>query len=291
MRPIPSLLREFSAPVKINHEYNDESLQLLFKHDPELFNRWEAGQRYAIRLLLKLIKDFHGNLEWQVPADYIATLQHLLQTMQKDKLLLAEMLTLPAEKYLGEQMTMIDVDAIHYVREYVLKEIALKLKDVFIDLYQRNNSLSHPYHFDLNAVSQRSITNCCLTYLSLLDDTTIFDSIIFPHFKKALNHNMTDTINALRCIVNSNFSKRDAALESFYQKWQNDALVLDKWFMLQATAKLKDTLFNVKNLLKHPAFDIKNPNKVYSLLGAFGHRNLICSMQRMGQAMNFSQLC
>lgn len=275
VRPVPSLLREFSAPVKLNYPYSDVDLELLFKHDKDLFNRWEAGQKYSVNLILRLIQDFHAKKTLIIPQAYIASFEHSIATLQQDKLLLAEMLTLPSEKYIGEQMEVIDVEAIHVVREYVLTEIAKQLKSLLIEQYQQNNDLSNPYQFDIQDIGKRHLTNRCLSYLAMLHDEEINEKLILRQFDRAMMHNMTDTIAALRCIVNSNMIARDKVLQEFYIKWQNDALVMDKWFMLQATSKLPDTIQTVKKLAKHPAFDIKNPNKVYSLVGGFCHRNPI----------------
>lgn len=286
-RPIPSILREFSAPVKVNYEYSDTELQFLFKHDTDLFNRWEAGQKYALNLILRLIKDFRNNKTLQVPVEFVETFKHLMHTMQDDKLLLAEMLTLPSEKYISEQMPIIDVDAIHWVREFLSTEIAHQLKSQFLELFYQNNDLTKPYQYQMQDVAKRQLTGRCLLYLSMLDDADIHQNIIMRQFKTAFTHNMTDTMAALRCIVNSNLPGKEQALSEFYNQWQTDALVVDKWFVLQATSKLPDTLTQVKRLAKHAAFDIKNPNKVYSLIGSFGHRNPVRFHAISGEGYEF----
>jgi aminopeptidase N len=270
-RPIPSLLRNFSAPVKINYAYSDAELQLLFKYDTDLFNRWEAGQRYTLKLMTRLIKDFCAHQPLKLPVDYVEIFRHSLQTMQDDKLLLVEMLTLPSEKYIAEQMAVIDVDAIHQVREFVLAELAQQLQATFWDLYQENHITTN--EFNNQVMGQRQLKNLCLAYLMMLDSNKKYKELALNQFKAALAHNMTDTIAALRCLANAACPEREIALAQFYEQWQKDPLVIDKWFALQASAKLADTLSNVKSLLQHPAFDIKNPNKVYALIGAFGQRN------------------
>ncbi len=283
-KPIPSLLRNFSAPVKIHYNYSDEDLVLLFQHDKDLFNRWEAGQKYAINTILKLIHDYQHNKPLKLADEFVSAYEYVLRTMQDDKWLLSEMLTLPSEKYLAEQMTVIDVDAIHAAREFVLHELAVKLKDLFSEIYQQLNG-HRPYEFTMQAVGERYLKNLCLTYLMVLSDPTMHE-IAVSQFDSALASNMTDTMAALKSLVNSNSSQRTRALEDFYKKWQHDALVVDKWFALQATAKLPGTLHHVKNLLHHKAFDIKNPNKVYSLLGAFGS-NLVHFHAASGEGYQF----
>ncbi len=290
-KPIPSLLRGFSAPVKINYAYSDSALQLLFRHDTDLFNRWEAGQRYTIKLILNLIDDYRANKPLLLPADYIAIFKNLLETMQNDKLLLVEMLTLPSEKYLSEQMTVIDIDAIHHVREFVLKSLTQPLQSQFFTLYQENHDSQSAREVTLQAVAKRQLKNLCLAYLMTLDDHEKYKPVALHQFENALTANMTDTMAALRCLVNVDCSEKEKALAQFYQQWQSDPLVIDKWFALQASAKLPDTLSRVKSLLQHPAFDIKNPNKVYALIGAFSHRNLVRFHVANGEGYQFLADC
>jgi aminopeptidase N len=274
-RPVPSLLRNFSAPVKVEYDYSDAQLQLLMQHDTDLFNRWEAGWQYAARLILKMIKDYRADKPLLVPQHYIAVLQHLLLTMQHDKWLLAEMLTLPTEQYIAEQMNVIDIDAIHAVREYFLREMGKQLKNDFLRVYEKNHGPARPYEFNMEEVGKRQLKNTCLSYLMTLGDTTINENIGLQQFKQALNDNMTDTMAALACLSHVEGALHDRAFNEFYTKWQHHPLVVDKWFALQASSKRHDTVSIVKQLLHHPAFDIKNPNKVYALIGSFT-RNLHC---------------
>lgn len=274
-KPIPSLLRNFSAPVKVEYAYRDEELQLLMQHDTDLFNRWEAGQRYAVNLMLKMIQDYRSDKALHVTHSYIDVLKHLLLNMQHDKWLLAEMLTLPTEKYIAEQMECVDIDAIHIVREHFLKTIATHLKNEFVMLYEKNHDPHKPYEFNMEEVEKRQLKNCCLFYLMTLDDPTIHTNFALQQFQSSLPHNMTDTMAALSSLSHSQAPQYELALSDFYSRWQNHPLIVDKWFALQALSKRSDTLNRVKELLEHPAFDIKNPNKVYSLIGSFA-RNLHC---------------
>ncbi len=268
--PIPSLLRHFSAPVKIKYHYADRDLLLLFKHDPDLFNRWEAGQKYAVNLILRLVQDYQQNASFVMPDDYIAAFEYLLATTIKDKWLLSEMLTLPSEKYIAEHMAVIDVDAIHAAHEFVAQEIASRLKDKFLKIYQKLHS-KKPYRFTMDEVGNRYLKNTCMAYLMMLPDSDIHRALGMAQFKTSLAQNMTDTMAALKALSNVECAERAVALADFYAKWQHDALVVDKWFALQASSKLPGTLQHVKTLLHHEAFDIKNPNKVYALVGVFGN--------------------
>ncbi len=273
-KPIPSLLRGFSAPVKLHYDYSDQALQFLFTHDSDEFNRWEAGQKYSLNLLLGLVKAHQQKQALILPADYIAAFQHVLRTQQADKWLLAEMLALPSEKYLAEQMAMIDVEAIHAAREFMLLEIAKQTKPLFLEVYQQNNDEPSIGKFDVKQVGKRQLKNLCLSYLMQLPDSEIHENLGVKQFQGALSHNMTDAMAALRCITNTDGNHREVALTDFYHAWHKNPLVVDKWFALQAVSKMPGTLNKVKKLLHHEAFDIKNPNKVYALIGAFGHQNL-----------------
>lgn len=273
-KPIPSLLRNFSAPVKIQYDYSDAELQTLFKHDADQFNRWEAGQKYAINLALRLIKTHQQGGTLSMPKEFIATFQHILQSPIEDKSLLAAMLTLPSEIYMSEQMEVIDVDAIHAVSEFMALEIAKQAKPLLLNCYQKNHDKAKPYHFSNEEMGKRDLKNRCLAYLMLLPETDIHEQLGLQQFKDALSNNMTDAIAALACLSNVNYSLRPQVLAEFYKAWQTEALVVDKWFAIQAGSRLPGTLAHVKELLKHPAFDIKNPNKVYALIGVFGQHNL-----------------
>ena len=270
--PIPSLLRGFSAPVKVEYGYSDHSLQVLFQYDTDHFNRWEAGQKYSLNLMLHAIRDLQKGDPVNIPDEYIQAFKHVLENMQVDNLLLAEMISLPSEKYIAEHMPEIDVDVIHAVRENFLFMLALQLKDVFLNLYKKLH-VTGPYQFTMTDIGNRQLKNMCLSYLMLLNDEKIQKEIGMNQFTQSLKSNMTDTIAALRSLTNINGPLREQALSEFYNTWKHDALVVDKWFTLQATSKLQGTLYKVQQLFKHEAFDIKNPNKVYALIGGFCQNN------------------
>lgn len=269
-RPIPSLLRNFSAPVKLQFAYSDADLQFLCLHDKDPFNRWEAGQNYAVRVLLNLVNNYQHQQALTLPKEFLDMYAYLLQHDQHDKLMLAEMLCLPSEKYLGEQMNIIDVNAIHAVREFTLGQIAKEMASLFLSIYQQNHEVSADYQFSMEEVGKRQLKNRCLTYLLLLPQ---YIDLGMEQFEMALSKNMTDTQAALMSLNNLDSPVREKALEQFYATWRQDALVVDKWLAIQAATKLPYALSQVKKLLRHEAFDIKNPNKVYALIGTFGARN------------------
>lgn len=283
-RPLPSLLRNFSAPVKLNYSYTDANLQFLFKHDKDPFNRFEAGQKYAMHIFLALINDYQQNKPLQLVNELPQIFEYILKQNHQDKFLLAEMLTLPSEKYIGEQMSTIDVDAIHIVRDFVLKEIAKQLEPTFLEIYQTNHDSTNHYEFNIQEVGKRQLKNRCLSYLMLLPQ---YAELGMQQFKAALTSNMTDTQAALVGLVNLDSPLRAKALDQFYTAWKQDALVVDKWLFIQAISKLPIALSEVKKLTQHEAFDIKNPNKVYSLIGAFTNRNPVNFHRQNGEGYLF----
>lgn len=283
-RPIPSLLRNFSAPVKLHYAYSSADLQFLFKHDKDAFNRWEAGQQYAVRLFLNLIRNHQQGESLQLPQEFTDMFAHVLQHDQQDKFLLAEMLTLPSEKYIGEQMDVVDVDAIHAAREFVTTKMAETLESVFLETYRANHDASGAYEFNMDAVGKRQLKNRCLAYLTQLKAHA---DISMQQFEAALKTNMTDTQTALVTLANLDSPLREKALNQFYATWKQDALVVDKWFAIQAATKLPMALQQVKKLMRHEAFDIKNPNKVYALVGTFSHRNAVHFHAENGEGYAF----
>ncbi len=283
-RPIPSLLRDFSAPVKLHYPYADEDLVRLVTHDSDAFNRFEAAQTYAMRVMLNLIRDYQQDNPLEVPTTYINMIRKLLTTPTTDHFLLAEMLILPSEKYIGQQMACVDVDAIHDVREFVLMTLAQQLQADWLQCYHAHHDASGQYQFDLNAIGSRQLKNRCLAYLLMLPQHAALGA---QQFAAALHHNMTDTQAALTALANLDSPLRDKALAEFKQVWQDDALVMDKWFAIQASSKLPDALQQVKKLMRDPNFDLKNPNKVYALIGTFGQRNLVNFHSRNGEGYAF----
>ncbi|NOY62454.1 MAG: aminopeptidase N [Gammaproteobacteria bacterium] len=273
--PVPSLFRGFSAPVKYPFHHTDEDLAFLLAHDSDEFNRWEAGQRLAVNIILRLIEDYRADTALVLDPLYIEAIANVIGDSDLDSALTAEILTLPSETYLGEQMDIIDVEAIHHVRHFVMQTLAQTLKPAFLALHEANCS-SEPYSNDASSVAKRKLKNITLDYLIRLDtftDNAHIVQLCCVQLEQA--DNMTDVIAALALLANNDCTERKQALATFYDKWQDEALVVDKWFAIQATSRLPDTLSAVKQLMEHSAFDIKNPNKVRALIGAFCRGNLI----------------
>jgi aminopeptidase N len=267
--PVPSLLRGFSAPAKLHYPYSDDELSFLLAHDSDLFNRWDAGQQLATGVAQRLIEDLRAQRPLSLDTGLTEAFRQLLTGEVTDRALLAEALILPSEDELGEQMDAIDPDLVHQAREWLRRGLAQQLHGAFADAY-RANQTPGPYSNDPEAMARRRLKNVCLGYLMALDDAEARASCV-AQFEGA--DNMTDSVSALAALVDCDCPERDAALQAFYERWHGDPLVVDKWFALQAHSKLPGTLDQVKALMGHEAFQLKNPNKVRALVGAFCHGN------------------
>ncbi|TSA11421.1 MAG: aminopeptidase N [Betaproteobacteria bacterium] len=265
--PVPSLLRNFSAPVKVNYDYSEADLAHLMAHDANPFNRWEAGQRLALGLILHGIeaRGAKASGELTTPQTFIAAVSRVLADAPRDPAFGAEALALPSEVYIAEQLDEVDPDAIHAVRDELRLALALALKSELLAAY-RAQAVPGPYSPDAQAAGKRALRNLCLGYLMELDDQASRD-LALAQFERA--DNMTDAMGALVALANCDCAERGQALAAFYAKWNNEPLVVDKWLAVQAGSRLPGTLPEVRKLLTHPAFDIRNPNKVYALIRSF----------------------
>ena len=282
-RPLPSLLRGFSAPVKVHYEYSDAQLAFLMTHDRDDFNRWEASQRLSVRVLQSMIEDIQANQQTPVNPHLLEAFSWLLDQKDSDPALLAEALTLPGEGYLAEQMEVIDVDAIHAARERLRHTLADALLTQWQEIYQINQTPGD-YGLSPTEMGKRRLKNCALEYLLALNTDQVRQTAL-QHYEQALN--MTDAMGALGALTKIDCPEREAALQNFSDRWKKDALVMDKWFSLQAMAPLPDTLKHVNKLMEHPLFSMKNPNKVRALIGAFAQGNPLCFHAEDGSGYTF----
>ncbi len=267
--PVPSLLRGFSAPVKLQTDVSDAQYYFLMGHDSDPFNRWEAGQQMAVKTIVALAAAYQRDETLTLNDAYVAAVEKTLTDPRLDPALIAAALMLPAEIYLGEFVETIDPVALHEARRFVRRRLAGCLREPLLATYRANIEVGE-YCVDAEAVGKRALKNSCLSYLMELDDVDVRAQCV-TQFGAA--NNMTDVMVALSCLVNSAGDERAEALSTFYAKWQKDPLVVDKWLGLQATSRLPGALDQVKTLVDHKAFSIKNPNKVRALIGAFCNGN------------------
>jgi len=274
-KPVASLLRNFSAPVKLYMEQSDDELAFLMAHDSDDFNRWDAGQRLALNVMLDLISIFQKGDELISPSSLVNACKNILNDKQIDKALAARALTLPSEDYLAEMMSVIDVDAIHAVREFVRAELARLLDKELKAVYQAN--MNDQYEITAAAMGQRSLKNVCLTYLMCQPEN---HAMAETQYRDATN--MTDQMAAFRAICHHECEQRQTVIADFYQQWKDEQLVIDKWFTVQATASLDNSLSAIAKLRQHKDFEISNPNRIRSLYAAFSQLNAVCFHDKSG---------
>ncbi|MCK9394825.1 MAG: aminopeptidase N [Methylobacter sp.] len=282
-QPVISILRGFSAPVKLTMERSLGELAFLLSYDSDTFNRWEAGQQLAGQIITGLIADIQSGKDMLVNPIMINAFKQVLEQPWDDLSYFSLLLTLPSETYLAEQMQVVDVEAIHAAREFVTQTLAEQLQAQLHALYL-NNHRDESGKFDAGAIGRRRIKNTCLSYLGKLGNKDIHQ-LSQQQFNTAKN--MTDQMAALTVIVNSPHPAKQQCLDSFYHQWQAEALVIDKWFALQASGSMPDTFATVQALMQHPAFDLKNPNRVRSLIGAFSQSNPLHFHAANGQGYRF----
>jgi len=283
-KPSLSLFRGFSAPVKVNCWQSREQLAFLMAHDSDPFNRWDASFSLSESVILQLAKVHQNGNELQLESSYVEAVKNILQDKESDKSLLAMALSLPEESYLAQQMDIIDPDALHYARKFVRQELA-RLCVADLQAVLRENTTDEVYSLAPQAMGQRRFRNVCLSFLLAAESPHEEDlSLAKQQFNEA--DNMTDVIAALSAFVNSSIPVQEELLDEFYKKWQDDQLVMDKWLILQAGKCESSTLNSVKKLMGHPAFSMSNPNKVRSLIGAFGG-NHFCFHAKNGEGYTF----
>lgn len=265
--PVPSLLQNFSAPVKLHFDYSDADLCFLLAHDNDAFNRWDASQQLAIRHILALRTAPDRPLADSISQAYQALLN---DDQAADAALRAYILTLPSEAYLAEHMEVVDVEGLHWARQHMQKQLTTALEADFLKVYQHYQSDSD-YMPDPDSIGRRSLKNRCLDYLMLIPDGT-YQALALKQYQYA--NNMTDQLAALQVITWHGHPDRQQVLDDFYKQWQHQELVVDKWLSLQASDPSTGTLSQVKALMNHAAFNLSNPNKIRALIGAFCHNQI-----------------
>lgn len=262
-RPVPSMLRDFSSPVYLETDLSDQDLQFLMAYDKNGFNRYEAHQKLATKIILSMSKSYKGdysNFEANVDSGYLEAFGELLKDKNIDPLFHSIAISLPQCTYLINLEDQADIEAIFLARKYLVKAIAKKYKDLFLEIYN-NKATETEYSLTPESIGNRALKNICLYYLTKVDDSKCLD-IAIKQYRVA--NNMTDTMAALSEIVSSPCPERTEILNDFYKKWEDTPLVMDKWFSTQSSSTHPNVLSHTQELLKHPKFDILNPNRVYS---------------------------
>jgi aminopeptidase N len=267
--PTPSLLRGFSAPVKLSYDYSEEQLLHLVRYDGDGFNRWDAAQRYLVNLMQSAIAAYPDKPA-QAPDQLISSWRELMADTSLDAAMLAKLFTLPSEAYLSELAEVIEVEAIHSVRDQLRKQLATALESEWIKLYKRLQS-DAPYAPTAEQIAARSLKNLSLGYL-LATGKAVYAELASQQFANA--DNLTDEQAALSMLVHSEHREAAAdALTEFRERWQDQALVMNSWFSIQASESNPGALERIRLLEQDPLFDAKNPNKLRSLIGVFAGTN------------------
>ena len=271
-QPVPSLLRGFTAPVKLNAHQSERDWTFLMAHDTDPFNRWEAGQKYASAILVGNVEAIQKGSKQRPGNAFADIIKNLLADSTLEPEFVAQIITLPAEQTLAQTIAEnVDVDAIHEARNGLRASIADTLWDVFREAYDRFQ-VTGPYSPDADSAGRRTLRNVCLSYLMAASNPQGLQLAV-EHFKTA--DNMTDQIAALGLLANHDGPEREEALGAFHDRWSDDHIVIDKWFALQATSTRTSALEDVKQLTTHPVFSLSNPNKVRALIGGFASANQV----------------
>ena len=267
-QPVPSLLREFSAPVKLDYKWSDAQLTFLMRHASNDFSRWDAAQSLLATYLRLNVARHQQGQHLSLPLHVADAFRTVLLDADSDPALTALILTLPSENEIAELFEIIDPQAIALVREALVRTLAREMADEFFAVYNANQQAD--YHVDHAETGKRSLKNICLYYLAF-GDMDLADKLVQAQYQRA--NNMTDSLAALSAAVAAQLPCRDALLADYDDRWHRDGLVMDKWFMLQATSPAQNALLNVRRLLSHRSFSMGNPNRIRSLIGAFASGN------------------
>lgn len=266
-RPVPALLCDFSAPVKLDYEYSNMQLIQLLKFAENEFVRWDAAQRLLNNELRRNVVLYQQGQDFEFSAEVLSVLYDVLNKYAQNIELTALILTLPSEVEFAELFKTINPDAISAAREFMAQTIADNLKELLVETY--NKIRLDDYKITCEDIALRKLRNQCLIYLAY---TPIGNNIVNKHYTYA--NNMTDTLAALVAATAAELPCRDNLLADFENKWSHDGLVMDKWFALQAKRSEDNVLRNVQQLMEHPSFNFNNPNRIRALIGTFAGQNL-----------------
>lgn len=265
-RPVLSILREFSAPINLKWEASDDDVYFLIEKDPDSFNRREMAQKMALKVLSGLISNAKQGKALVVDPRFMKAMGSIIRDESLDPAFKAKMLQLPSSAILAQEEAVLEADIFHQARKAVVVALAQENKDALLGIYRKFHGVETQSR-DNKVFGHRELKNKALAYLAETQTAEVYD-LVYQQYQKA--ENMTDRMAALMILADSDSAHRQAALDGFYNDWKNDSLVINKWFTAQALSTRAQTLTDIKALTQHPAFNITNPNNVYSLLGAFG---------------------
>ena len=272
--PVPSLLRGFSAPVKLLGVAR-EKLRFLAVHDSDPFVRWESGQQYATQVMLEMV----AAPSFSFDAALAEAVEATLAGAERDPAFAAEALLLPGEAFVSDQMAVAAPDRVHAARQFLRREIAQRCGESLRRVYAALAD-TDPASISGAAIGRRALRNVCLGYLVTQD-------VALAKAQFDAGRNMTEVLAALAALTETETPERDAALAAFHAKWRGNDLVLDQWFGIQAMAARPNAIAEVRALYAHPDFDLKNPNRARSVIGAFASGNLVRFHDASGEGYRF----
>ncbi|MGR6834066.1 aminopeptidase N [Aliivibrio wodanis] len=279
-KPVVSLLREFSAPVKLNYAYTDEELIFLMVHAQNDFARWDAGQMLLANYIRSNITNVQKNQPLELSEAVVDAFRGVLLNADLEQAFIAEMFVLPNHNEITGWFDTVDVDAIDKALGFIKQTLATELKDEFSATY---HSLKQgDYSVDHDAIGKRALRNCALSYLAKTD---IGEALVEAQYQIA--DNMTDTMAAMVSANSAELSIRQTLMDDFSDKWSHDGLVMDKWFILQGSNPSSDALSTIKATMDHKAFSLKNPNRTRSLIGSFAANNAVNFHSKSGEGYAF----
>lgn len=281
---VPSLLRGFSAPVKLTAAWSDADLAFLAGADDDPFSRWEALQTLSTRAILAMVEASRSGRTQSLDAAIVTAVRDGLADERLEPAFLAELLTLPGESMLGQAMEVWHVDEVHAARGAAIRTLGDTLFDTFADFYDRLSSGTAADDLSTVAMGRRALRNRTLQYLVASGRP---DGLKRAAAQVRDAASMSDVMGALAALNDTDCPERTEALQAFHDRWRDNPLVLDKWFTLEATSTLPGTLARVRDLQSHPRFDPKNPNRIRALVGAFTMGNPVCFHARDGSGYDF----
>ncbi|MGB1271411.1 MAG: aminopeptidase N, partial [Endozoicomonas sp.] len=285
-RPLPSLLRGFSAPVRVKYDYSRDDLVFLAQYDSDPFNRWDACQRLASGVIDEMVAGLEQGRNIQPDQSLIRAYGVVIADERLELAVKAEMLALPSEASLAEQAVEVYPQFIHQARKRVKKAIAEAHRESLESIW-RSLSVDKPYRPEAADIAERTLKNTCLGYLTALDDEA---ALVLAEQQYHQAGNMTDRFAALASVVNASHhvpSRVDAVLEDFLNRYRQDTNVVDQWLSVQASSPVLGTLMHVRSLMEHDLFDAASPNKLRSVLGAFAMNNMSHFHDEQGQGYDF----
>ncbi|HIF5780540.1 TPA: aminopeptidase N [Vibrio parahaemolyticus] len=280
-QPVPSLLREFSAPVKLEYDYSDAELIFLMKHATNDFARWDASQMLLAKYIRQNVTNVQTGSEVQLSEDLIDAFRGVLLDENLEPAFIAQVFSLPSINEITGWYKQIDVDAVDTVLNSITVSLSVALEDELSATYHTLKQAE--YTIDHAAIGKRALRNQCLQFLAHTDKG---NTLVKAQYEAA--NNMTDTIAAMSAANSAQLECREELMADYSDKWKHDGLVMDKWFALQGTNPAEDALEKVKATMNHEAFSLKNPNRTRSLIGSFLAANPVRFHDKSGSGYQFA---